>query len=176
MSHDVDLLTHGFWGSSLEGYSASFQPITVGNNVILGWKTIVLPGVSINNDVVVGANSTVVKSLTSAGLHAGNPCTWKHFISPLTPEQREQKILEIQQTFLDLLAYYDVDKCKLVVDDPYVQINDLRINLNTHECVGDHDHITDAYRDHLRRYGIRVFHPRGFKFTLQRLNEIVSGV
>lgn len=50
------------------------KPIIVGNNVWLGGNVIVLPGVSIGDNVVIGAGSVVTKDIPSNSLAVGNPC------------------------------------------------------------------------------------------------------
>jgi maltose O-acetyltransferase len=49
------------------------EPITVGDNVWLGGGVIVLPGVSIGSDTVVGAGSVVTKDLPAGVVAVGNP-------------------------------------------------------------------------------------------------------
>lgn len=54
----------------------------------IGASTVVLPNVSIGDDVIVGANSTVTKSLESGYVYAGSPaqrlCTTEEFIQKNT--------------------------------------------------------------------------------------------
>ena len=49
------------------------QPITIGNNVWLGGGVIVLPGVNIGENTVVGAGSVVTRDLPSNVVAVGNP-------------------------------------------------------------------------------------------------------
>jgi maltose O-acetyltransferase len=51
----------------------STAPITIGDNVWLGGGVIVLPGVSIGADTVVGAGSVVTKDLPAGVVAVGNP-------------------------------------------------------------------------------------------------------
>jgi len=49
-------------------------PITVGNNVWIGAHVVVLPGVTIGDEVVIGAGSVVNKDIPSGVIAAGNHC------------------------------------------------------------------------------------------------------
>ncbi|WP_066300583.1 sugar O-acetyltransferase [Arthrobacter luteolus] len=49
------------------------KPITIGNNVWLGGGVIVLPGVSIGENTVVGAGAVVTKDLPANAVAVGNP-------------------------------------------------------------------------------------------------------
>lgn len=49
-------------------------PITVGDNVWIGGNTVVLAGVNIGSDTVIGAGSVVTKDIPSGVVAAGNPC------------------------------------------------------------------------------------------------------
>ncbi|KAA8495824.1 Maltose O-acetyltransferase [Porphyridium purpureum] len=56
-----------------EGYEDG-SPITIGNDVWIGGGAILLPGVSIGSNVVIGAGSVVTKSIPDNVIAAGNPC------------------------------------------------------------------------------------------------------
>lgn len=49
-------------------------PVTVGHNAWIGGGTLIMPGVSIGDNVTVGAGSVVTKSLPDNVLAFGNPC------------------------------------------------------------------------------------------------------
>lgn len=51
------------------------EPITIGNNVLIGANSIVLPSVTIGNNVVIGAGSVVSKNIPSNSIAVGNPCS-----------------------------------------------------------------------------------------------------
>lgn len=50
------------------------KPIKVGNDVWFGGSVTVLPGVTIGDNVVIGAGSVVVKDIPSGVVAVGNPC------------------------------------------------------------------------------------------------------
>lgn len=50
------------------------KPITVGNNVWIGGNVVVLPGVTIGDNTVIGAGSVVTKDIPSNVVAVGNPC------------------------------------------------------------------------------------------------------
>lgn len=55
-----------------------FQPmegcISVGNNVMLGAGTVILPNVKIGSNVIIGAGSIVCKDIPDNSVAAGVPC------------------------------------------------------------------------------------------------------
>ena len=50
------------------------KPIKVGNNVWIGGNVVVLPGVTIGDNAVIGAGSVVTKDIPSNVVAVGNPC------------------------------------------------------------------------------------------------------
>lgn len=169
LSHDVDLITHGFWYSILEGYPRTFKNINIGNNVIVGWKTVIMSGITISDNVVIGSHSTVTKDLLeSKAIYGGTPAK---LIKRIEEPSQDQKLILLEgmvSDFKDLMLYYDIPDFNINIDYPYLQINNLRINVQDFSYDGEHDIITDAFRDFARRYGIRVYVPHGFKFNLTR--------
>ena len=49
-------------------------PVTIGSNVWIGGSCVILTGVSIGNNVVIGAGSVVTKDIPDNVCAAGNPC------------------------------------------------------------------------------------------------------
>lgn len=50
------------------------KPIKVGSDVWFGGNVVVLPGVKIGNNVVIGAGSVVTKDIPENSIAVGNPC------------------------------------------------------------------------------------------------------
>ena len=50
------------------------KPVKIGNNVWIGGSVTILPGVSIGDNVSIGAGSVVVSNIPSNSVAVGNPC------------------------------------------------------------------------------------------------------
>lgn len=169
LSHDVDLITHGFWYSILEGYPRVFKEINIGNNVIIGWKTVIMSGVTIADNTVIGSHSTVTKSLLDTkAIYAGSPAKLIKHITEPSQQEKHDMIRGLIDDFKDLMSYYDIPDFSINSKYPYLYINQLCINMTDFSYTGEHDAVTDAFRDFARRYGIRIYVPHGFKFNLTR--------
>lgn len=49
-------------------------PVTIGDNVWIGGSSVILPGIRIGNNAVIGAGSVVTKDIPDNMVAAGNPC------------------------------------------------------------------------------------------------------
>lgn len=56
------------------------EPVTIGNSVWIGGDTTILPGVTIGDNVTIGAGSVVTKNIPSNCVAVGNPCKVKREI------------------------------------------------------------------------------------------------
>lgn len=61
-------------------------PITIGDNVWIGGNVVILPGVNIGNNVVIGAGSVVTKDIPDNMIAVGNPCK---VVREITEEDRK---------------------------------------------------------------------------------------
>ncbi|RIV46047.1 acyltransferase [Flagellimonas pelagia] len=72
----VKLLTHDGAAWLVEdekGRREHFSRVDIGNNVFIGINSIVMPGVVIEDNVIVAAGSVVTKSVPSGSIVGGNP-------------------------------------------------------------------------------------------------------
>lgn len=76
-SHGVTILTESYNVDDYKAYCKKehkSKPVTIGNNVWLGVNAIVLPGIKIADNIIVGAGSIVTHDLTEEyTIYAGNP-------------------------------------------------------------------------------------------------------
>ena len=49
------------------------RPIKIGNNVFIGYRTIIMPGVNVGDNVVIGAGSLVISDIPDNSVAAGVP-------------------------------------------------------------------------------------------------------
>ena len=76
IAHNVKIYTSTFDANKLYKYGTKIEKkgdVNIGDNVLIGTNSFVLPNVSICSDVVIGANSVVAKDISRPGVYAGNP-------------------------------------------------------------------------------------------------------
>lgn len=161
LSPDTSIMTHGYWLSVLEGYPATFSGVSIGNGVIVGYRSLIMMGVSIADFCVIGAQSVVTKSLKEKGIYAGSPAKFIKEIVPLTGDQREEKVQHIISEYYKIAEYHNIHQ-KLKLDYPWIYFKDFAFNVETFEYHGTEDDETDDLRDYIRKWGIRIYTERPF--------------
>ena len=110
------IFTHGAWLSNLEGYPVTYEPVTLGKSVWLPWRVFLMPGTTIGDGSVIGANSLVSGTIPPQSLAVGSPAkvirTAPDFPKSLTDADRATLVRE-------MLAEFD----RFVADDQ-VQLSD----------------------------------------------------
>ena len=86
--------------------------VTIGNNVWIGGNTVILPGVHIGDNAVIGAGSVVTKDVPAWTVAAGNPCK---VIRAITEEDRGYYFRHIP---VDKEAYSHMRQMWETNDDP----------------------------------------------------------
>jgi acetyltransferase-like isoleucine patch superfamily enzyme len=67
------IFTHGAWLPNLEGYPVTYEPVTLGKSVWLPWRVFLMPGTTIGDGSVIGANSLVSGTIPPNSLAVGSP-------------------------------------------------------------------------------------------------------
>lgn len=76
----TDFDWHGVHPTERRTTTGEPRPITIGNNVFIGYSSVVLKGVTIGDNSVIAANSVVTRDIPANVIAGGNPCkVIKHF-------------------------------------------------------------------------------------------------
>lgn len=89
MAPRVHVLAHDASTCHHLGY-ARIGRVNIGNNVFIGADTVILPGVSIGDNSVIGANATVTHDIPANVVAAGNPAKIICTIEDYTERNRER--------------------------------------------------------------------------------------
>jgi carbonic anhydrase/acetyltransferase-like protein (isoleucine patch superfamily) len=97
--HDYSITTALIAADELEGPDvAVIRPITIGNNVFVGWGALLMPGTTIGDNVIIGAGSVVRGNVESGTVVAGNPAQKICTIEELLDKHRSRgDALDIRQ-------------------------------------------------------------------------------
>ena len=161
LSPDVAILTHGYWQSVLDGFPAKFAGVTIGDNTIVGYRSIIMMGVKIAPNTVIGANSVVTKNIScEREIWAGNPA---RFIKIITkPHDKRAIILKMLDEYVKIAKYHKV-VYDITYKHPILIFDEFRLNVETFEYSGKETEEIDDFRDFIRKRGIRIYTKRPFK-------------
>ena len=125
------LFTHGSWLPQIDGFPVTFAPITLGKRVWLPWRVFIMPGVSIGDNVVIGANSLIAKSLPSNCLAAGSPASIikENYPPALSKEKRDSIVETIFEDFVHHLKHHSYN-VELIKEENFlvVKVSDKNFN------------------------------------------------
>ena len=168
---EVMIWTHGAWLDIVQGFPAGFGPVQIGKNVWLPARSIVLPNVNIGDNVVIGTNSLVNKSLPSGCLAAGSPC--KIIKENMYPKKYSEKkisdmINEILSDWKSLLDSKGITRTIVVrYEEGKIYLNQSNFetiyNIDDRTIDGHVNDVVEDLRDYLRRRGIKIYTGNFFK-------------
>ena len=161
---DVMIWTHGAWLDVTKGFPAEFGPVKIGKDVWLPARSIVLPNVTIGNNVVIGINSIINRSLPDGCFAAGSPC--KVIKENVYPKK-------LSGAELSEIAWDIINDWKKIINDKGVTAVEVeylneKINLNYNRrstiyniidktMEGESNWVSEDFRDYLRRRGIKIY-------------------
>src|SRR3954471_18006682 len=103
------IFTHGVWLNALDGYPVTYEPVTLGKSVWLPWRVFVMPGTTIGDGTVIGANSLVSGNIPPSSLAVGSPAkvirSAPDFPRVPTGEQRAAIVAEMVAEFDRYVSY-----------------------------------------------------------------------
>ena len=92
LAHNVVILAHDTSGCVASRTQHRIAPVKLGNNCFIGSNTVVLPGVTIGDNVIVGAGSVVTRNLPSNCVAAGNPARVLETMDEFGVKQRRREL------------------------------------------------------------------------------------
>lgn len=106
------IFTHSAWLNALDGYPAIYEPVTLGRSVWLPWRVFIMPGTTVGDGAVIGANSLATGHIPAYSLAVGSPARVikqaPDFPRKLSPEERGAKITEMLAEFHRYLRHEGV--------------------------------------------------------------------
>ena len=161
---DVMIWTHGAWLDVTKGFPAEFGPVKIGKDVWLPARSIVLPNVTIGNDVVIGINSIINRSLPDGCFAAGSPC--KVIKENVYPKKlSDAELSEIAWDIINDWKKIINDKGVTAVEVEYLN-EKINLNYNRRSTIyniidktmeGESNWVSEDFRDYLRRRGIKIY-------------------
>jgi hypothetical protein len=163
LSPEVVIYTHGYWQSVLEGFPANYDQVRIGDRVIVGFRSTVLPGATIDGDTVIGAHSLVTGTL-DGGIYGGVPAKLIKELYTPSPHKQEEMLEGILAEYVRTLLYRKVSEQR-PEQSIYnmVKFDGCVFNTNDRTVIGKETDLTDDFRDFLFRYGIRIYTNRPFR-------------
>lgn len=180
---EVQIWTHGSYLSILDGFPANFAPVKIGSHVWLPARNVVLPGVEIGDNCVIGLGSLINKSIPSGSLAGGMPAKiLKQNVYPieLSKEKKSDLVNEIINIWkVDLLehknittiknVYYQIEKNSIIVEQ---ESGNSFLYINENKIEGIVDDVIEDLRDFLRRRGIKIFTGKPFKSITPQIFKV----
>ncbi len=166
---ETKLYTHGAYLSFLDGFPVKFAEIKIGSRVWIPQAT-VLPGVTIEDDVVVGAGSLVTRDIPAGSLALGVPARVvkkKEFPKKYSYEKKTRLIRgflaefrEIAEDRLKERLIIREEKNAFEVGSILVSLNGkgekgTKFDLKSKKITGKKTQLSEILRNEFRRYGVR---------------------
>ncbi len=182
LSPGARIYTHRKWLEALDGYPFSYAPVTIGERSWLGPGCLILPGVTLDAEVTVMANSVVASNAPRGALLGGVPATVvkRRQRADLGSAQRAAILREIFEGNSEALAVLgwkledgllsgEAGRALVVVDERTITVGETVFDLERRTVSGPRNAATDVVRHLLFKYG-HAFEPRLWRFGA-RLDE-----
>lgn len=128
ISKDVAFYTHGMLHSIKKYYNDTdidwFGKIKIGNHVSIGEGCKILAGVTIGDNVIIGAGSVVTKSIPSGYMVAGNPIKHIGYTDDWYKKIKEVDLKSAKMSYEDKKKYLLSLSDDKFVKKPYIKRNE----------------------------------------------------
>lgn len=161
LSPDVVLYTHGYWMSPLDGFPMRHDTITIGHEVIVGFRSVILPGARVGNKCVIGAQSVVAGTLPGNAVYGGNPARCLRRLALPEPADQEDMASQIVLAYRRSREYRGLP-AGATLQYPIVRVGQCSFNVLNLTCEGTEDVDTDDWRDFAFKHGLRFYTGRPF--------------
>ena len=172
LSPGARIYTHRKWLEALDGYPFSYAPVSIGERSWLGPGALILPGVELDAEVTVMANSVVASNAPRGALLGGVPASVvkREQRADLSASQRAaivREILEGNTEGLAVLGWKLQDgiltngeiETLVAVDGRRITVGETVFDLDARRVTGPRNAATDVIRHLLFKYG-HAFEPR----------------
>ena len=168
---DVMIWTHGAWLDVMQGFPHDVGPVKLGHNVWLPARSIVLPNVTIGDNVVIGTNSIINRDLPDGCLAAGTPCKVIReglYPRPLNDKDLRKLVEHICDDWIDLCISKGITRnIEVWYENRKIFLNQNSLQtiyyLDDRKIEGHTNDVSEDLRDYLRRRGIKIYTDRFFK-------------
>ena len=166
IGREVQIWTHGAWLDPLTGFPSDFGPVSVGKNVWLPARSIMLPNSAIGDNCVIGINSVINKKVPPGSFAAGSPVRViranaypaalsdfekTRIVSEITNDWQIQIAFKVPDLIVNTVCF-DTDKIRLTVAD-----EETIFDCGNKTVEGATSRYSEDLRDYLRRRGIKIY-------------------
>lgn len=104
------ILQHGYdWAIIQKKYGevlGSGGKVKIGNNVFIGVETTILKGVTIGDNIIIGAKSLVNKDCIKPGVYAGNPIKFIMSLDDYYLKRKDKQFEEAKEIYIEYKKKY----------------------------------------------------------------------
>jgi acetyltransferase-like isoleucine patch superfamily enzyme len=164
LSPEVAIYTHGYWQSELEGFPTKFAPVQIDRGTVIGFRSVILPGVRIEHHAVIGAQSLVTGNLYCNGIYGGNPAKRIGLMTKPEGQNSRRSLCLILDAYRQSCLYRGLEIRGPSISWPLVGLNGTWFDaVNCKVVEGPEDEFTDDLREFLFKRGIRIYTRRPFR-------------
>ena len=149
ITENVTILTHGYDWSVIKGkygeICGSSGKVKIGNNVFIGMKTTILKGVTIGDNVIIGANSLVNKDVPDNVVIGGVPAHILMTIDEYYKKRKESQLNEAVECCIEYFRRYNEWPSKKIMREFIWLYEDRKSNIDNNEVFSEKGSLLGNY-------------------------------